>query len=137
MNELSALAGSERYGTCSELVVEQSHTGEGHCNASLVTLFDNKIVTNGTAGLCDISNTALFGALDVIAEGEEGIRAEGDAVDRVEVGALLLTREGSGLLGEVLLPVAVSANVLFVLVDVTVDNVISVGSAESILKGKV
>ena len=42
-----------------------------------------------------------------------------------------------GLLGKVLLPVAVSANVLFVLIDITVDNVIAVGSAEGVLERKV
>ena len=43
---------------------------------------------------------------------------------------MFLTGEGRGLLGKVFLPVAVCTNVLFVLVDVTVDDVIAVGTAE-------
>ena len=43
---------------------------------------------------------------------------------------MLLAGKGCGLLGKVFLPVAICTNVLFVLVDVTVDDVISVGATE-------
>ena len=112
-------------------MVEQSHAGEGHGHAVLIAALDDQIVADGAAGLGDVGNAGLLGALDVVAEGEEGIRTQSHTVDGVEIGSLLLTGEGSGLLGEVLLPVAVSGNVLLVLVDVTVDDVVAVGAAES------
>ena len=119
-----------------KLVVEEAHAGKAHRYAILIAALDNYVVTDRSAGLCDVLNAALLCALDVIAEREECIRAECHAVDGVEVGALLLAGKGSGLLGEVLLPVALSANVLLVLVDISVNYVISVRSAESGFEGK-
>ena len=118
-------------------MMEMSHSGKAHRNAVFVAALDDEIVADRSAGLCDVGNARLLRALDVIAKGEEGIRAKCYAADCIEVCSLLLAGEGRGSFGKVLLPVAVSANVFFVLVDVSVDNVISVGSAESILEGKV
>ena len=118
-------------------MVEQSHAGEGHGHTVLITALDDQIVADGAAGLGDILDARLLGALDVVAEGEEGIRAEGHAVDGVQVGSLLLTGEGSGLGGEVLLPVAVGGDILLVLVDVAVDHVIAVGATDCGQEGEV
>ena len=117
-------------------MVEKTHSCECHNHTVFVSALDNEIVTDRSAGLCDVLNTALLCALDVIAEGEECIRAECYAVKGSEVFRFFLCGKLFGLGGEVLLPVSVSANVLFVAVDVAVDNVISVGAAESILEGK-
>ena len=117
-------------------MVEKTHSGERHGHTVLVSTLDNDVVTNGPAGLCDILNAALLSALNIVAEGEERIRAECYVIDGGEVSRLLLSGEGCGLLGEVFLPVSFCGNVLLVAVDITVDNVISVGSAEGCLEGK-
>ena len=56
-------------------MVEQPHAGEGHRDAVLVARFDHVVVTHGAASLRDVFHTTLVRPLDVVAEGEEGIRA--------------------------------------------------------------
>ena len=58
-----------------ELVVEQAHASEGHGDAVFVAGHDDMVVANRAAGLCDILHATLVGALDIVAEGEEGITA--------------------------------------------------------------
>ena len=53
--------------------MEQAHMRHGHGDVVLVTRLDDIVVTDGAAGLGDILHAALVGALDVVAEGEEGI----------------------------------------------------------------
>ena len=112
------------------LVMEQTHAGECHSNAVFVAAFDDEVVTNGTAGLCDIINAALLCAFDVIGEGEECVGTEYDTGDGCEICICFFLGEGFGASGKVVLPYAFCANVFFVLVDVTVDDVIAVCSAE-------
>ena len=80
-------------------MVEEAHTGKRHYHTVLVSRFDNDIVTNRSAGLCYIADTALLRALDVIAEGEEGIRAERYAAYGIKVGSRLLCGKRLGTLG--------------------------------------
>ena len=117
--------------------MEKSHSGKAHRDVILVAALDDEIVADRSAGLCDVGNAGLLRALDVITEGEEGVRAECYAADCIEVCSLLLAGEGLGALGKVLLPITVGANVLLILIDIAVDDVISVGSAEGGLEGEV
>ena len=39
------------------LVMEQAHTGKGHDHSLLVALLNDQIITDRTAGLCDVLNT--------------------------------------------------------------------------------
>ena len=55
-------------------MVEKPHSRERHGNAVLIACHDDMIVTDGAAGFCDVLNSALVSALDVVAEGEERIR---------------------------------------------------------------
>ena len=55
------------------LMVEQAHTGERHGDAILVAGLNHIVITDRAAGLCDKLHTALMGALDIVAEGEECI----------------------------------------------------------------
>ena len=57
------------------LVVEQSHAREGHGDAILVAGHDDMVVTDRAASLGNEFYTALVGTLNVVAEGEESIRA--------------------------------------------------------------
>ena len=56
-------------------MMEQPDSCKYHSHAISVAGIDNRIVTNGTAGLNDIFYAASTRAVDVIKEGEEGIGA--------------------------------------------------------------
>ena len=60
-------------------MVEQAHAGECHCYAVLVARLDDIVVANRAPGLRYVLHTALVGALNVVAEGEEGVAAQGHA----------------------------------------------------------
>ena len=119
------------------LMMEESHSCKRHNHAVLVAGFDDGVIADGSAGLGNVGNAALLCALDAVREGEECIRTECNTGDGVEVCADLLCGEGIGLLGEVLLPDTVCANVFFVLVDVAVNDVVAVCALEVIAEGKV
>ena len=69
-------------------------------------------------------------ALHIVAEREEGIRAEGNALDIAEVGALLRAREGRGFLRKEALPVRRKQRVVLLIARrIYVDGVVSVGAA--------
>ncbi len=55
--------------------MEQSHAGERHGDAVLVAGHDDVVVAHRAAGLGYVLHAALVGTLDVVAEGEEGVRA--------------------------------------------------------------
>ena len=117
--------------------MEQSHAGERHRHAVLVTAVDDRVITDGAAGLRDIFHAALVRSFDIVGEREERVRAERDVVDGVEIRSLLLIGEGSGLLGKILLPVAVGGNVLLIAVDIAVDDVVAVGTADILAEREV
>lgn len=118
-------------------MVEQAHTGERHDHAVFVAALYNKVVADGTAGLCDIFNSAALCSLDVVAEREECVRAERYAVYRGEICLDFLVGKRLGAGGEILLPVALGADILFVSVDVAVNDIVPVGAAYRILEGEV
>ena len=55
------------------LMVEETHTRKCHCNTVLVAGFNNIVVTDRAAGLCNKGYAASLCSVDVVAEGEEGI----------------------------------------------------------------
>ena len=57
-------------------MMEQSYAREGHSNTIFVAGHDNMVVANRAASLCNELYTTLMGTLDVVAEGEEGIRTQ-------------------------------------------------------------
>ena len=118
-------------------MMEKSHSRERHCHTVFVAAIDNDIITYRAARLRNIAYTALFRAFNVIIKREEGIRAECNSCDLIEIGSLLILCIGLGAFGKVLLPNTIGANILLVLIDVSVDDVITVGSAELGLKGQI
>ena len=54
-------------------MVEQSHASEGHGDIVFIAGLDHIVITHTATGLGDELHTALMGALDVVAEGEERI----------------------------------------------------------------
>ena len=113
-------------------MMEQSHLCEYHCHIILVAGFDYVIVTNRSARLRDIANTASSCALDVVAEREECVAAQRHACYLREISFLLLTCERLGAGLEILLPYVVAEYVLIVIGDIYVYYVISVGSTQRI-----
>ena len=61
-------------------VVEQPHAGEGHDHAVFVGGLDDIVVPDAAARLRHIADAGFSGPLDVVAEGEEGVGAQGHAV---------------------------------------------------------
>ena len=61
---------------------------ERHRNAVLVAGVDDLLVPDGAARLHNGGHAAAAGALDVVAEGEEGVAAQGNAGDGGQPGAL-------------------------------------------------
>ena len=111
-------------------MVEESHAGEGHDHIVLVTLFDDQVIADGAARLGDVADTGSLGALDVVGEGEEGIGTQSHTSDAVQVSPLVFLSQALGLLGEIILPDAVGADIFLVAVDVAVDDVVPVGTAQ-------
>ena len=111
-------------------MMEQAHAGKGHDHALLVALFDDQIIADRAAGLCDVLNTGSKGTLNVVAEGEEGIAAQRNIAAGSQPGLLVAFGEALGLLGEVVLPNAVSADILFIAVDIAVNYIVTVGTAQ-------
>ena len=116
--------------------MEQSHSGKGHHHTVFVTGLDNKIVAYRTAGLGDIFHAAFLCPLDVVGKGEKCVGAEAHAVDFRKIFGLFFVGERLGTDGEIFLPVALGANVLFVFVYKSVDDIVAVGTADVGLKGE-
>ena len=57
-------------------MMEQSEACEAHSHAIFVTCLDNDIISDASARFRDIFHTALFSAVDVVAEREERVRSE-------------------------------------------------------------
>ena len=118
-------------------MVEQADAGKRHGDTVLVAGGDDMVVTYRAAGLCDIGYTALVGAFYVVAEGEEGVRAQRYAGQCVQPGTFLFAGQHFRLLGEELLPYAVGQYVVVVVTDVYVDGVVTVGAADFLYPGQV
>ena len=117
-------------------MVEQPHSSKGHNHVVLVAFFDDQVIPNGTAGLGHVAHTGLEGPLDVVREGEEGIRAQGDVLPGGQELPLLFLGQGLRTLGKVVLPNALGADVLFVAVDIAVNYIVPVGPAQVRLEGQ-
>ena len=82
LRAISAQTGDARAENLSEqilllnLMVEKSDPSECHCHAVLVACLDDVVVTDGSAGFCNVLNAALVSALDVVAEREESVRTD-------------------------------------------------------------
>ena len=72
-----ATAHPRRRAVLYSLVMEQSDSGKYHCHVVLVTAFDDRVIADGAAGLCNVFYAALMCAFDVIGEREECVGAQG------------------------------------------------------------
>ena len=90
------------------------------------------VVPDGAAGLDDVAHAALAGPLHVVAEGEEGVGAHGNAGLGGDPRLFLLRGEHLGLNFEGVLPHALGQHVLVLVGDVHVDGVVPVGAADAV-----
>ena len=96
----------------------------------LVALFDDEIIANGAAGLGDVLYAGSKGALDIVAERKECIRTQRHIAAGGQPCSLVTLGQTFGLFSEVILPDAVGADIFLVAVDVAVDDIIAVGTAQ-------
>ena len=111
-------------------MMEKTHSRECHNHTVSVAGFDYEVVTDRAAGLCYIGYAAALCSFDVIAKGEECVRANRNTGNRIKILSCFLFGKGLGTGGKVLLPISLCANVFLVLVYISVYNVISVGTGD-------
>ena len=58
------------------LVMEQTDTSKCHYHVVFITAFDHQIIADRSARLCNVGNTALMRALNVICKREECIGSQ-------------------------------------------------------------
>ena len=118
-------------------MVEQSHASECHGNAVLVAGHDDMVVTHAAASLSNVLYATLVGTLNVVTEGEEGIRAESHLGVLGYPLLLLCHRQYLRLLREELLPSTIAQHVVvLVLRDVYIDGVVAVSTTDTLLEGQ-
>ena len=118
-------------------MMEEADVGHRHSDAVLVARLDDVVVADRAAALRDVGDTALVGALHVVAEREECVRAERDSLDGVEVGAFLRTGKGRGLLRKEPLPVRREEHVVvLVACRIHIDRIVAVGAANVLTEGE-
>ena len=115
-------------------MMEQTDAGERHHDAILVAGLNDIVIANRAARLCDVSDTGLLCALDVVAEREECVRTDGDAGLRCNPCFLLLCGQRLRLDLELSLPYALCQNVLILVGDVDVNRVVAVRTADTVDK---
>ena len=115
--------------------MEQTHTGKGHGDSVLVALCNDQIVTDGAAGLGDVLNAGGDAALDGVGEGEESVGAQGDGITRIQPCPLLFGGQRLRTDSKVILPNALGADILFVAIDVAVDDIVTAGTAQVCAEG--
>lgn len=111
-------------------MMEQADAREGHGDVVFVAGFDDMVVAHRSAGLGHESHAAFVGTFDVVAKGEEGVRAERYALVEGYPFLLLFAGEHFGSFGEELLPLAVAQDIHVVVRDIDVDGVVAVSTAD-------
>ena len=117
--------------------MEQPQAAEGHGDAVLVAGVDDLLVADGAAGLHDGGHAGAAGALDVVAEGEEGVRAKADTGHLAEVGLLFLGGQRLGLAGKGLSPDVITNDILRGIADVNINGVVAVGLCHIVAEGQI
>ena len=118
-------------------MMEQAHTCKRHNHAVPVAALYANVVADRAARLGNVANAASVRSFDVVVKREESVRTKRYALDRVKILPCFGICKRLGLSCKVLLPNAVRADVLLVLVDVAIYYIVAVGSAYCGLKGQV
>ena len=119
-------------------MVEQSYSRKRHGNAVLVAGHDDMVVANRAASLSNVLYATLVGTFNVVAEGEESIRAESHLGILGNPLFLFCHRQYLRLLGEELLPGTIAKYVVvLILRDIDVDGVVAISTTDAFLEGQV
>ena len=110
--------------------MEQADAGECHCDIVLVAGLDDIVVTDRTAGLCNVSNNGLLCTLDVVTEREECVRSKTHIGILCKPCLLLLDGKYRRLYLEDALPLTLAEYVLILIADVNVDRIVTVSAAD-------
>lgn len=78
-NQTAVTRWRRRHSLQSRLMVEEAQVGVDHGDAVLVTGCDHTGIVIGSTGTGHELNSGSCGAVDVVPEGKEGIRRQGDA----------------------------------------------------------
>mmetsp|Transcript_294 Transcript_294/g.907 ORF Transcript_294/g.907 Transcript_294/m.907 type:complete len:423 (+) Transcript_294:243-1511(+) len=85
-------------------VVEEAHARVRHDHPVLVRRGGDRLVLHGAPGVHQVVHAEARGRVDVVAEGEEGVRGDAEALEvLLEEGGLVLRRQGLHRLREVAL----------------------------------
>lgn len=118
-------------------MMEQAQAGHGHGDIVFIARFDDIVVADRAAGLGDVVDAAAMGPFNVVAKGEEGIAAQGYAVELGDPGFLFFPCERFRFFREQVLPDAVGQDVFVVIGDVDVDGVVTVRTADIVAERQV
>ena len=118
-------------------MVEQTHAGEGHDDTVLVALFDDQVIADGAAGLSNVLDTGGNAALDGVSEGEESVAAQSNSITGIQPCTLFFGSQRLGAFGKVVLPDTLSTDILFIAVDVAVDDIVAAGTAQVSTEGQI
>ncbi len=111
-------------------MMEQPDSGECHDNPVFIADFDDIVVTNGTAGLGNIPDTGFFCPLHIVAEGEEGVTAEGNSVKTCNPFSLFVFCKNGRFFGKKRLPGPICRDVLIFVCQVNIDRRIPCRAAD-------
>ena len=114
--------------------MEEAKACECHCDAVFIARFDNIVIADRAARLCDVRYTASVSAFDVVAEREERIGTERYARERLDPMFFLFARKRLRFFGEELLPYAFCENVHIIIGNVDVDRVVAVGATDRVFE---
>ena len=109
--------------------MEQADTGKGHHHVVLVAAIDDGIIPDGTAGLRNVFDAALFRSLDIVREREEGIGYQGHILNLVKPCPFFLASEHWGLYFKGLFPHAVRQYIHVFLSHIHIDGIVPIGPA--------
>ena len=117
-----------------KLVVEETHMGECHGDAILVAGVDDMVVADATASLCDKLYTAAMGTLDVVAKGEERVRAQCHVGHLIQPCTFLFLGKYRRFNLNGFLPHTVCQHIHVLVTDVNVNGVIAVSTLDAVHK---
>ena len=117
-------------------MMEEADMCDGNGDPVFVTGLDHIVIADGAAGLGNVGNAALVGALDVVPEGEEGIGTEGNSLGCLQPFLFFLAGEDGRLFREDPLPVICPEEIHALVGDVDINGVVPVRTAHILAEGQ-
>ena len=115
-------------------MVKQPDPAHGHDHAVLVARLDDQIVPHRAAGLYDIADAALLGAVDVVAEREKRVRGERHPEKQIDPLVPLFAAKACRAASRKLSCQAILFGRRQILFEQLVDSVVPFGPADALLE---